>query len=148
MAEKFPLMTYVTGILARLNANSRKPTAYLYNGIRLPALPEWDREKYPYAVIYTRSLTENGSGLTLLSFVSTKLSFVDNTADALTIDETTEFLAKIYHLENGEWVIKTEDAMVNLYMYLGVTIWANYDVLNYADTTVHLSASDPIPIYE
>ena len=27
------------------------PVAYLYNGIRLPALPEWDRGVYPYAYI-------------------------------------------------------------------------------------------------
>ena len=30
----------------------KEPVAYLYNGVRLPALPEWDREKYPFAVIW------------------------------------------------------------------------------------------------
>ena len=24
---------------------------FLYNGVKLPALPEWDKEKYPYAAM-------------------------------------------------------------------------------------------------
>lgn len=29
----------------------REPVAYLYNGVRLPKLPEYDKSVYPYAVI-------------------------------------------------------------------------------------------------
>lgn len=32
-------------------AAKKTPTAYSYNGVVLPKLPEWDREKYPYAVV-------------------------------------------------------------------------------------------------
>jgi hypothetical protein len=37
--------------IAGQRTKQKTPIAYLYNGVQLPPLPEWDREKYPYAVI-------------------------------------------------------------------------------------------------
>ena len=37
--------------VARQRGKKKTPVAYLYNGVRLPGLPEWDKTVYPFAVI-------------------------------------------------------------------------------------------------
>lgn len=65
------MRSYVKGLMLGICgkplpfSTKKEPVAYLYNGVRLPKLPEWDREKYPYAV-----LTGSGS-----SIVPYKISF-------------------------------------------------------------------------
>ena len=54
MTEK--MRSSVMGLILSLFSSplpevQKQPVAYLYNGVRLPKLPEWDRETYPYATI-------------------------------------------------------------------------------------------------
>lgn len=39
-------------IAVRLAGLKAEPQWYLYNGVRLPKLPEWDKTKYPYAMMW------------------------------------------------------------------------------------------------
>lgn len=114
----------------------RKPTAYLYNGIRLPALPEWDRGVYPFAFI------ETTFGLYYLRVLANPL-----TPDGEYFRFTTPGLVAGAAIDTvnggysgwGEWSEVTENTRT--------PIWSNYDVLN-EDGTVFLAASDPVPVYE
>lgn len=147
MAEKFPLMTYVTGILARLNANSRKPTAYLYNGIRLPALPEWDRGVYPYAVIF---MGDSGKAELYASSVPQYVTTIDGGVSQ-SFKESGKMLCFVDGYDGSLW---GNSLRVTVYSGIyqntsnGISgLWANYDV--YAeDGTLYLAASEPVPVYE
>ncbi|MBR5862186.1 MAG: hypothetical protein IKZ08_02550 [Bacteroidales bacterium] len=55
----FDLKSWLIGLIVGLvekpmllNAVKKEPIAYLYNGVQLPKLPEWDKEQYPYAAVY------------------------------------------------------------------------------------------------
>lgn len=52
---------------------------YLYNGVKLPALPEWDKETYPYAVIRTAGTDYGGNTRYDLRAFSTPFVFRLNT---------------------------------------------------------------------
>ena len=114
----------------------RKPPAYLYNGIRLPALPEWDKVMYPYAFI------ETTFGLYYLRVLANPLtpdgdSFRFN-APGLVAGAQIDVVTGGYSGWNG-WSEVTDNTRT--------PIWSNYDVLT-ADGTVFLAASDPVPVYE
>lgn len=145
MAEKFPLKEFIMGILSELNAGvKREPIAYLYNGVRLPALPEWDRETYPFAVIvkYDDDIVATQY---YLAFYATQADYDADYAYA------TKFWVQpcVKYLTRGtyqEWESMTQD-----YVYATseeVLIWANHDILYKGSTEVCRAASDPIPVYE
>ena len=116
------------------NGNVIEPIAYLYNGVRLPALPEWDKTVYPYAVIgwlYKDSSVDD-----------TKLYYFSVRGAEFTITEDGQFWvtnAAARYCSNGtEW----EETKA---VYQCYPLWSNYDV--YQDSTLLLEASNPIPIY-
>ena len=159
MAEKFPLMTYVTGILARLNANSRKPTAYLYNGIRLPALPEWDREKYPYAVIH--EVAPYGYDAYALTKQSYLLREMSNGNEWLWLNGTSPYLRTIYDpnkdfgwndLSGTEGWREIDSSLSVAVGYKGEAtkpfVWSNHDVLENDGTIYFAKCDEPIPVFE
>lgn len=119
---------------------------YLYNGVELPALPEWDKNVYPYAVIYN---TGWGS---YYFIVSKNRLYIQNT----TIDGSSRpFLW--YLAECPSWLKSdTEDLWTDrgLYKYEGTLIstgayvlWSNHDIRN-PNGTIYIAASDPIPVPE
>lgn len=110
--------------------SKREPVAYLYNGVRLPGLPEWDRETYPYAVIVQNNLSGD------YFLMADDETFAAN-ADGDTIRPIT---GVAYAIENGEWVSSV--GRINC-----KAIWANHDILN-PDGSVYLAASEPVPVYE
>ena len=111
----------------------KEPVAYLYNGVRLPKLPEWDKETYPYAYILDAESVYY-------------LSLRDSQKTVITGGNVVDYSDK-HQAVNGEWVLSDESQNV------GKVIWANYDVY-YSDSaeevggTLYLAASDPIPAYE
>lgn len=130
----------------------RKPTAYLYNGIRLPALPEWDREKYPYAVI---SNADGWGGCRL--FVLTTISN-HHVKLVTTVSGVTElryfygvgcrYVQCICDEKTGMWSSFGDEVEVFFEAsHFSLPIWANFDLLN-EDGTVNVATSDPVPVYE
>lgn len=116
---------------------------YLYNGVELPALPEWDKETHPYAVIrvatfalFTKALLYIMQDFHLYdadSFQSTTgdmvCSITWTTANGMDTDaEWSEF---------GETGTST--------FGLAETIWSNFDIYN-EDGTLYLAASEPVPV--
>ena len=107
----------------------REPTAYSYNGVVLPKLPEWDREKYPYAVI---------------GYCNTHGYVFSRSSNPWTANEygnifPTRF--STYYASDDKW------ATTNGALEFITPIWTNTDILN-EDGSVYLAASDPIPVYE
>lgn len=113
------------------------PIAYLYNGIRLPALPEWDRGMYPYAVI-----VHTGADYKLCLKKSAYTVFTSG--DYVGINPMNY---PKYKLVDGVW-----ESFTQITAFYSSPIWSNHD-LYYQDGeelagTLYLAASDPVPVYE
>jgi hypothetical protein len=110
---------------------SDEPIAYLYNGVQLPALPEWDRATYPFAYI---AYKEN------IGYVFA-VSGTERHANDL---KTMMVFGNDYtrKLVDGEWVAAGGGTGFS-------PVWGNYDICYANDLdTVILPKSDPIPVYE
>lgn len=143
------------GLTSKTLFSKKEPVAYLYNGVRLPKLPEWDREKYPYAVIVlTDSIAVGDSvvdGIRYWLYFTAEPCVhslgnnipVGSMRYVLYADENTADIcgSSVW----GEWL----EAEMNTAMstFLAEYVWANADVMT-ANGEVKLSASEPIPVYE
>lgn len=123
-------------VMGSAKGGVREPIAYLYNGVRLPKLPEWDKTKYPYAYIGT-------SGMDTTYYY---LCFSDTLETARNISRIVGTGDENYTLADGEWgpFLSTSSVAV---------IWTNTDIyyidsLSEVGGTLCLAASDPIPVYE
>lgn len=134
----------------------RKPIAYLYNGIRLPALPEWDRGVYPYAVmsVFTEETSSNSSvGDISLCVCVYPLSFNGSNVVQTNAPERTKYLLYRYSPTNGDTGFSLageySGGTSNKVTYPSEedSFWSNHDIPN-ADGTIYLAGSDPIPVYE
>lgn len=133
-------LSYMAGynwMKAMLAKRKRKPIGYLYGGVQLPELPEWDKETYPYAVITKAYITEYNR---TLIFAESK-PFYNG--------EQTVFEVGTKHLHytmtsEGAWQFQGEKTWSN--GGLGI-IWSNTNVL-YEDGTTYMQGTDPVPVYE
>ena len=140
----------------------KEPVAYLYNGVRLPKLPEWDREKYPYAVItvanyadgniarlhffksyvYKSHHTSSGYGWEGITVTSDSCRYdCKSVQDGWVLGETFTDNHNIIACENIQPEPKTNAA------------WGNIEFVCQTDYvypvgTVILTPSEPIPVYE
>ena len=123
-----------------LLAKSDAPTpvyAMLYNGIRLPPMPEFDSETYPYVTLCKNSRPEYWLVPTKEPpiFDGENICFVDG-------QEQYAFTAlphavTWYAYETG-WTFENTDKYSP-----HIPVWSNTDIYN-ADGTLYLAASDPI----
>lgn len=114
-----------------------EPVAFLYNGVRLPALPEWDKTAYPYAAIYADSLAEGTYCLMLLpEHLSRGLGGIGWAIPVGTTYYSVEGTAWVYnsYADTGEGIVW--DVM-----------WSSYDIID-TNGSVYLVASEPVPVYE
>ena len=132
----------------------REPIAYSYNGVILPKLPEWDREKYPYVVIMQSiSSTEYvAQALAAPLYTEDTVSLAGKPLFHLYYDES-HFLQSAID-ETGiwkKWYELPSSYLTHRLEYDGTTenvlVWANHDILN-EDGTLYLAASEAIPVYE
>ena len=145
-AQKFPLNSWLTGFLAaivtreRVVPTEKTPVAYLYNGVRLPALPEWDKEKYPYAYITTADFDDGY-----------RLFCVDGQKNVINgkLFLTILYPGDFYVLRDGEWA-KYDHSNV-----AAPVVWCNTDTYYTTNIengelagTLYMAASDPVPVYE
>ena len=130
---------------------------YLYNVVKLPALPEWDKTVYPYAFIY--AIGTNGDGVssevyTLIISASNQMVY-DSIGIGFRYDAIG--ITKAVSTDGTEWVDRTYDSGGSEYFYvkreeptdiLYIRVaWANFDVLN-ANGSVYVAASEPVPVVE
>lgn len=135
------LAAYFLGrrIAGQRRKQERAPVAYLYNGVRLPGLPEFDE---PYAVIVKQS---SGGYRLIVTGVKPTLSWSEGAVRPKLNCSSVSY--NWYIDEDGqEW----ETGAFHTYPTLSIAItavWANYDMLS-EDETLYLAASDPVPVYE
>ena len=134
------ILGWLTGkMIAR---QRREPVAYLYNGVRLPALPEWDETKYPYAQISGWHVS--GALLRVTTFpFKVKNGWFYTSANGSQI---------AYKIVDNQWEISEANCMAfseeKQMQMAGMNVeWANYNVLK-ENGEVYLVASDPIPVNE
>lgn len=126
------LMMGCCGTPRPLSTAKKEPVAWLYNGVRLPKLPEWDKETYPYAV-----LVEHNSATPYWLAVSTT-AFVNNLGLCQVKGD-----CRVFPFKNDVWgEIETFSGLS-----IPLPFWTNTDFLN-RDGTLYLAASEPIPVYE
>ena len=141
-----------------LHLAQSEPVAYLYNGVRLPKLPEWDKTAYPYAVI---------SQLPVDSDVDYELAVYPNPA---TISDTTWWdgvsntlvqkpSVPVYYygfnIGDADWRSGTlTNYDVGIVTPVSINggnfplIWSNTDLKMESDNSVYLAGSDPVPVYK
>lgn len=125
----------------------KTPIAYLYNGVQLPALPEWDRERYPYVSI----------GLNIWSEITVICSASPFSADENGYITASGYLIVLYDADGSSAYFPYGDFSGSENCRWGdaisaggvthKTFWCNRDILD-EDGSVYLASSDPIPVYE
>lgn len=107
---------------------------YLYNGVELPALPEWDKETYPYALL--KAYGE------IIELIVSTVPYTSNGTYTFTAGEAVS-----YEHSNGEWTeYKTYSAerVSASFSY----VWTNTNIYSYNGETLYHAASEPIPTPE
>jgi hypothetical protein len=127
---------------------------YLYNGIELPALPEWDTTKYPYVHIeryynrydifmttkpmyYGTIPSQSNPCLYAHYEVGEEVSFLMATRDGDSWGDIS-----VNSRENNS-------TSIGFFLWsnsLNVGVWTNHDIPNNAEGGVYLYASDPVPV--
>lgn len=110
----------------------------LYNGVAVPALPDYDGETYSYI-----ALRKNEDGTTF-NLYCCKSPPIINSAGRIVFANQTLGGCVAYSYTNGEWIGPTySTALVGLSTTVDGVFWSNADILN-PDGTVFLEASDPV----
>lgn len=147
--------------VARQRGKKKQPVAFLYNGVRLPELPEWDKTVYPYAVILSSQSTYANLIVSTVPLYYTPVKSGFSTTHRLGAKADGSMLAFVYDSTNDDEVKRTSfvrdpdrdvegfTAKENVKtLTLTSPKWANYDLLYYADDTVCVTASEPVPVYD
>lgn len=123
---------------------------YLYNGVELPALPEWDKTVYPYAVINTSELL--AKPVYTLYLCSTPLVMAYNEEigkNSIYLQDVTRYIAYRVIGTAMEWSVVSNGAenpsIVIIYADENTMIWSNHDIIN-EDDIIYLAASNPIAV--
>lgn len=141
--------------IAGQRRTQKDAVAYLYNGVQLPPLPEWDKTAYPYAFI--RAVADYGL-YELYVFKTEPSWFKPNLAVTFygVADGNTYLKASHYVGHSEYWDYSapilgqsalTEKTSGGYIQKSEEVVWSNFKVLN-KDGSPWLEASDPIPVYE
>lgn len=141
---------FVSGLAGEPRLSSLKeqtPTAYLYNGVRLPPLPEWDKEAYPYAIMeHTKSASYNIAYVTVAAQLTTEIIF---TGEIVRVHGKSSYYHMSWYDEDG-FPVQWDEPVVSENDYntpLSSIMWSNFDIYH-QDGTIYLAASEPVPVYE
>lgn len=130
----------IFGTLSRGSFPKREPVAFLYNGVRLPVLAEWDTKVHPYGALFY-STVENYA----MMMVCTN-PFVYK-GDSTSITPDGAFIVYRMELDTQEWYVFRSGQAGGRGMD-SEPIWSNHDILRDTDGSVMLAGSEPIPVYE
>ena len=154
------LAAYFLGrrIAGQRRKQDRVPVAYLYNGVRASAIPEYDKDRHPYVVLclYDYMSAISKTDKLVVYFLSdikitndlydtngTYRDFVWHAPGDKTATATRPYDSAGDFTEFGE-VSELSDS---LKFALENVIWTNTDLYN-TDGTLYLASSDPVPVYE
>ena len=121
-------------------SQGKEPIAYLYNGVRLPKLPEWDKETYPYAII-------NSFGTTYFLRAYTDLPIYDGDDNCYFADGSAVQIYCIYSRQMDVWNDWINAGNVEGLSPATKIIWASHNIAT-DDDILYLAASEPVPVYE
>ena len=131
---------------------------YLYNGVELPALPEYDQTAYPYAYIKLTHWNDNGGVFSdqidhfeLVAFSKFIYTTTTNGAHAIYHEDEDTIGWKIpVDTENNQtaenWEVDTSFNGAYTTFVEDWTIWSNFDVLGADGQTVIYHGTDPVPV--
>ena len=146
----FDIRSWLTGYMLGLAGKplpiigSGEPIAYLYNGVQLPKLPEWDKEKYPYAYI---SLSQIDIGIYELILTDSEKTVDNDGTIALSRAKGDVFTE--YYCINGEWVLQDYSAIFATATWCSADLYYhNYSWMGELAGKLYLKASEPVPVYE
>ena len=139
------LTGYALGLAGKpLSFDAKVLVAYLYNGVELPPLPDWDKEKYPYAYIGRTRISDTISGSYYLYFTDIPFTFSDPKVIATGITITSFILPPS---REGTWSPSSTDKYSEeMSAHRSPSVWSNYDIIS-DDGSVYLAASEPVPVY-
>lgn len=140
---------FIFGLLCPGDWRAKKEaTMYSYNGVVLPKLPEWDKTAYPYAYLNHGQMF-NGTKYIMFRVISKPFVVATNSSGT-----------KIWSAEDAQWVSFSCDSGETAWSAgseasgtpngnenNSPVFWCNDD-MKYADGTVYLPSSDPVPVYE
>lgn len=112
----------------------------LYNGVKIPSFPEYDKEKYPYAALYGFSATK--------LYLST-IPYAYTGSKVVAGGSNVSGMRTMYSVSDGKWEVMAEDVTSRVYANLTnpeQIIWTNHDILNETDNSVYFAASEPISL--
>lgn len=124
----------------------KQPIAFLYNGVRLPPLPEWDKTVYPYAVIQYAIQEPGWGGADVVRFRALKAPWTTDGEYIIPGESVEQFFA-LYTTSRNEW-ISISNTPISAEARIDNAIWTSHDIVNSADGSIYLEATDPIPVYE
>lgn len=138
------LTGYALGLCGKpLPMSQKEPVAYLYNGVRLPKLPEWDRETYPYVAMLNQVYR-----VVFIAYSDPMHLVLTSSSGGMSVGvKAGETFLQIVYWTSNDTIPDFEEKSLTYDYLLGTPDWANYDVQN-ADGTVYLAASEPVPVYE
>lgn len=123
----------------------------LYNGVKLPILPAYNTEKYRYAHIVDMS-SRYRLILTDVPAVADPNTGVDSVAISLPVSGVAGATSGFIYKDNiigANWGTFSEfewDEGYSIVRPSQTLLWSNYDIINTADNSVHLAASEPISL--
>ena len=133
--------------LVSVDGSESKSTC-LYNGVELPALPDWDQEAYPYACI-VRSWSGSYCFIATKSPAYVRNSTTASRSNDLVLDWDSNSMRCFLAFDGLSWGIPSlSTAYGDVLFYRessgnDIFMWANYDV--YYGSPLYLAASDPVP---
>ena len=134
---------YALGLAGKplpLGVGGKTPATYLYNGVQLPALPEWDKDAYPYVFI-ARSWNKSYSLV-----VAQTPAYVYTGRTSEVIEWNVPCMRCSYYNNTGWSDLRESTTSNNIAMEDEPFVWANHDIKKNGE--MWLAASEPIPVYE
>lgn len=165
----FDLQSWLTGFVIGLAGKplphlppKKQPVAYLYNGVSLPPLPEWDIETYPYATMVTSTDSQiESAGIVqfALLFLTTAPLYTAKPSiyrDLVATDDCSGICFMInteYGVTDEDWKLSTKyggnyTSGNTVYTITLATLrWVNYKILD-ENGELYRDITDPVPVYE
>ena len=110
----------------------------LFNGIKLPSLPEWDKEQYPYVAVLT---DESGN-----YYFHAKSSAITYSAQGVGVisNQINSGAVIMLAFSSVEWIPHKQPEEVARVYYNAV--WGNHDIIKTTDDSIYLAGSAPISL--